>query len=447
MSRARRVVVIGGGISGLSAAWTLASHGAEVVLLERDRRLGGLVESERTGDGLLLEHGPDAFAIGGGALGAMLSELGLDRTLVRSGRAPRRALVRGRDELAAVPEELLGLAPRSSLALMRSSFLGVGARMRAALEPFVPKASESDESVEAFFHRRFGPGLAEQLALPMMRGIHGASGPQLSMATALPELHRLEQTYGSVAAGMARRLASPGAPSRGLASLEGGMEALPRALAEALGARARLGCEVEKIELRSPGVRVTMRGDETLDADAVVIALPAHAAARLLMPTDPHLAHELAAIPYRDVAMVTLAFDRADVPDLPRATGVVVAKGAGLRTTAVTLASEKWLGRAPEDRVVLRAAVDASADPDTLIAAVRSDLHDLFGIDAQPTLVRVRRLRQALPVPLPGHRTRVDRIERWARALGPIALAGNAYRGAGVPECIASGVRAGIALA
>lgn len=453
MKTGARVAVVGAGAAGLVAAWTLLSRGADVTLLERSHRVGGLIETERTRDGLLLEHGPDALAVGPGAVHQLLVDLGLEPTILRTGRAPRRALVAGRDGLAAIPEELLGLAPRSSFAVMRSSFLGVTGRMRAALEPFVAASPELDESVGSFFHRRFGASLAQRLALPMIRGIHGEMGPQLSMAAVLPELHGLERRHGSVAAGMARRIASSsssrGGSVRGLVSLSDGMEALPRALAAALGPRIRLGAEVDTIELRGRGVRLRMRDAGALDVDAVVLALPAPASARLLDATDPHLADELRAILYRDVTMVTFAFERRDLGPLPEATGVVVAREAELTTTAVTFASEKWHGRAPESRVVVRMALSkpASTDEAELVATARRDLAALFGIDAPPNLVRVRRMPRTLPSPLPGHRTRTRRIERWARALGPIALAGNAYRSAGVPDCIASGARAALTIA
>lgn len=445
-----RVAVVGAGAAGLAATWHLVARGAEVTLLERTHRVGGLIETERTADGLLLEHGPDALALGPGRAQRLLADLGLEPALVGAGRAPRRALVAGPRGLVAIPEDLLGLAPRSSLSIVRASFLGLAGRMRVALEPFIAPSSDEDESVDSFFHRRFGASLAERLALPMMRGIHGEIAPELSMATVLPELHGLEHRHGSVAAGMARRIASTyGGPARRLVSLTAGMEQLPRALASALGARVRLGSSVELVELRPSGVRLRVRDAGTLEVDAVVLAVPAPASARLLEQTDPHLAQELRAIPYRDVTMVTLAFERRDLGPLPAATGVVVSREVGLTTTAVTFASEKWHGRAPEDRVIVRMALaqPASVDEGELLATARADLRALFSIDAPPSIVRVRRIPQALPSPLPGHRMRTQRIERWARALGPIALAGNAYRGAGVSDCISSGTRAAIAIA
>jgi protoporphyrinogen/coproporphyrinogen III oxidase len=265
------------------------------------------------------------------------------------------------------------------------------------------------------------------------------------MQAALPRLLELERIHGSVALGLATGAMTPaGAPALPpLVSFREGMGALPLALAARAG-RIRTGTSVQGIS-RGPHQRwqVWLAGGDVLDADAVILAAPAWASAAMLEGLDPDLAARLGAIDHGRATSVTMAFARADVPDPLAGTGFVVPAREDRALAACTWSSRKFPGRAPDDVALLRCfAADHDAPDADLIAAVQGDLRDLLGIEAEPTLVRVRRLSRGLPRYEVGHLGRIAALEERVAALGAVALAGNAYRGLGVIDCLASGERA-----
>ncbi|MCC6846970.1 MAG: protoporphyrinogen oxidase [Deltaproteobacteria bacterium] len=445
MSGGPRVAVVGAGVAGLAAARVLhAAPGADVVVLEASRRVGGLVESERLPEGFLLEHGADCFMTTKPAGLAAVRALGLDAEIV-CGQGARRTYVARGDALVPIPPILGPLGPAAAWAFLRSPLLPLRGKLRAACEPFVPpRRGDADESIADFAVRRFGRALTEAVLDPLLGGVYGADTRRLSMAACLPRLRALEQAHGSIVRGMRqamrarRRRARVGEPVLPpVATLRRGMGSLPDAAARGLG--VELGAEVRAIAPAGRGFRLTT-AKGVVECDGLVLATPAWVLPPLLEAFAPDLAADLASVAHKRLDVVTLAWRRGEVPHPLDGTGFVRAVGDPRPTAACTWASEKWPERAPAGAVLVRSVLTApELDDEDLVAAARADLAALLGVTAAPALMRVRRIARATPIYAVGHPVLVGRIAERTAALGPVALAGNAYEGVGIPDCIASG--------
>lgn len=450
---APRIVVVGAGIAGLSAARALrrAAPAVDVVVLEASRRVGGLIETERTVDGFLLEHGADCLLTTKPHGLAALDALGLDREIVAGGGARRTYVARGA-ALVPMPPVLGPVTLGSAVAFARSPLLSWAGKARAMLEPFVPaRRSADDESIGDFAGRRFGPEVAHAVLAPLLGGLYGADIDLLSMQACLPRFAALERDDGSVVRGMRhaarirrRRERAGGVVLPHVVTLRRGMGSLPDAAARGLG--VELGVAAVEIHRYGRGFGVaTTQG--TIACDGVVLATPAWAVPALLAELAPDLAADVATIAHKRLDLVTLAWPRRVAARPLDGTGWVRAAGDRRPTAACTWASEKWPERAPTGALLVRSVLAAAdADDAELVAAARRDLRDLLGIAAEPALVRVRRLARATPIYAVGHRRVVDGLRARAAAIGALALAGNAYEGVGVPDCIASGEAAAAAV-
>jgi oxygen-dependent protoporphyrinogen oxidase len=443
------VVVVGAGVAGLAAA-TAVRHDAadvEVLVLEQNGRVGGLVETERTADGFVIEHGADALLTSKPWGLAAAHDAGLDGHVVAGGAAPRRTYVSTRDGLVVMPHVFAGVAPFAVWSLLRTPLLSAAGKARVALEPLVPREDTVDESVRSFVTRRFGRELAREVVEPLVGGIYGGDADRLSAEACLPRLRAFERDQGSVARGVHRaireRRRAGGRAVPPVVTLEGGMASLPEALAHRLDGRVVCGVAVRGITRGAHGgFRIdTARG--AIDCDGIVLATPAWRAAALVDALSADLSTSLARIAHTALDCVTLAWRRRDVPSVLEGTGWVRGAGDRRRTLACTWSSEKWWGRAPAGFVLVRSVLSAPQATDReLIDVARRDLHDLIGVEAMPCLTRVRRLLRATPIYEVGHVDRIAVMAAEARALGAFALAGNAYGGIGVPDCVASGARA-----
>jgi len=437
-------VVIGGGVAGLAAAWELARAGVSVVLLERSARLGGLVETERSISDVTLEHGADAILADKPGGLEVVRELGLEGELVREGRAPRRAFVTHRGRLVPMPAGLFAFERRALFTVMTSPLLSAGAKARLTREPLVGRSGASDESVASFFSRRLGSELEARLVRPMVRGIFGSESSELGVRSVFPKLAAMEDRYGSV--GLALALAPRAPRGVGLVTLAGGMDALPRALgqdATRRGARLVTGMGVRELARESERWAVTCEDGSRLEAECVVIATEVRAAARLLASPAREVAELLEPIRSTDAEVVSLVYPRSEVTHPLDGTGFVSSDDSRA-TLACTFGSEKWRGRAPDDvavfRSVLRGARDSSDEE--LARVAHEELRDALGIVGEPSHVRMRRRRDALPVYAVGHRERIATLRESARDVGGLALAGNYLGGVGVPDAISSGIAA-----
>jgi protoporphyrinogen/coproporphyrinogen III oxidase len=455
------VVIVGGGISGLAAALRLLELDAalHITLLEGDGRLGGKILTERDG-GYLLECGPDLF------LGARAGGVELCRTLeianrlhgTTPGLGPSFVLRKGK--LFRIPEGLTGLIPTRLGPFARTRLLSPLGKLRSLMDLVIPpRRDEADESVEQFVVRRLGREMYQRLVEPLLSGIHAGDGARLSLRSTFPQLREGERRHGGLlrAAIAARRSPPVSAVNRapaqmGFLSLPGGLgeivEAAHARLRESGRVAIRLGTAVTAVRQAARGWQVDVAG-ETLSADALVMATPAHAAASLLMPVDATLGALLAGIEHVSTIVVSLAYDRARVPRALDASGYTVPRAEGRAVLACTWSSSKFPGRAPEGKALFRLFLGGATRPDVMrmsdaevLAAARAELQEVLGVTAEPELVRIQRWERALPQPTLGHPARVAGIEEREAALPAFALAGNAYRGVGIPDCIRSGERA-----
>lgn len=450
----RHVLVVGGGISGLAAAESLlrADARVRVTVVEAGDRLGGIVGTERT-EGFVLERGPDVVVAAKPATRLLCERLGIADRLV--GTAVRGAYVYRAGALRRLPAGLSGMMPTRLGPLAASRLLSVRGLLRFASEPWRAGAAPmagGDESLERFVVRRMGREAYDRLVEPLLTGIYAGDGARLSLSATFPQLLALEREHGSLLRGLrARAAAGEPAPASPFLSFPTGMQELVEGLARALTASGRVSVRtgVPARALRAPGAAgpaLTLADGTSLEGDAVVLALPARASAALLAPLDPVLARELRGIPHGSTATVTLAYAAADVPRALDATGYVVPRVAGRSALACTWASSKLAGRAPGGMALLRLFFGgarrpelAVRDDDGLEALARAELREVLGVTAVPRLVRVTRWLDAMPQYEVGHAARVASIEARAASLPWLALAGNAYHGVGVPDCIRSG--------
>jgi protoporphyrinogen/coproporphyrinogen III oxidase len=446
-----KVVVVGGGIAGLASAYRLERlvPEVEVVLVERSERLGGKLCTERE-RGFVVEGAADSFLSRKPRGIGLVEELGLAGELV--GRRPEnaRSFVRLGDELHPLPEGLTGMIPTNLAALEGSELLTVEGRARLAAERDVPPAPPAgDESIASFVTRRLGRDAYERLVEPLMTGIYGGDGERLSLQATFPNLRALELEHGSVLRGLA---AQPPASSAypPFVSLRRGVETLVETLVRAL-ARTRLLTERRVTNVsRSTGWEVSLDGGESLEADGLVLAAPAFEVAVLVSELDPELAWAHSGIPYASSAVVTLAHEGGASLD---GYGYVVPRAEGSEVLACTWSSSKWDGRAPMGFSLVRVYLgrfggdDVTAWPDDeLLERARAELRFL-GIESDPAPVWIHRWPRGMPQYVLGHPERLERIDAAVARHPGLALAGAAYRGVGIPDCIHSGEEAARSIA
>jgi oxygen-dependent protoporphyrinogen oxidase len=463
-----RMVVIGGGISGLAAAHRLVERSAfstrapEVLLLEGSNRLGGVIRTHRR-DGFLLEGGPDSFISEKPEAVALCSRIGLREHLIETNDAHRRSFIVRGGRLHAVPEGFHLLAPSRLWPFITTPIFSWTGKARMALDLILPRRSsaangEDDESLAQFVRRRLGQEALERMAQPMVGGIYTADPERLSLRATMPRFLEMERAHRSLIWAMMRRQREESAEvSQGTSgaryslflSFDGGMQMLSDAAAERLPSRSvRLNTPVEALSFDEAARqwKIHINGQEAIRADAVCLTLTATAAARLLRDVDAQLAADLEAIPYASTATVNLAWKRADIPHPLDGFGFVVPLVERRATLACTFSSVKFKGRAPEGYALLRAFVGGALQPEMfeldeelLTARVLEDLRQLLGIEAPPIFAVVEKWPRSMAQYHLGHLATVERIKRRLNALPGLKLAGNAYNGAGIPDCIRSG--------
>jgi protoporphyrinogen/coproporphyrinogen III oxidase len=435
------VLIIGAGITGLTAAYEIARRRLHPLVLEASSRSGGLVRTDRT-DGFTIEAGPDSVLTAKPAALDLARELGLEAA-IQTVRPPGGAFVLRGNTLYPLPRpSMLGI-PQTWAGLARYSLLPPAARLRLAMEPLIPaRRSSQDESIGSFFRRRFGRASVDLIAQPLLGGIHAGDIDMLSMRSLFPKLLMCERTHGSI-------LRAPAAPSASavspFVSLRGGMDTLVQALERRLGPGA-IGhdARVDRIEQVPAGWRAG-----GVEARAMIFAAPAHAAASLLAPIDAVAAGLCAQVPYVSTVSVALAWPRSAIAHSLTGTGFVVARlHSPVRITACTWVSSKWDHRAPEGSALLRVFLGGAHDPDAvslddeaLVAAARTDLTRVLGITAAPSLARVYRWPNAGAQHLVGHLSRVETIEQRLAAHGGLFVAGSGFRSVGIPDCVADARR------
>jgi oxygen-dependent protoporphyrinogen oxidase len=452
-----RVVVVGGGIAGLAAAHRLvelsreSGRALEVVLLEARERLGGTIATDQA-QGFLIEAGPDSFISEKPWALALAERLGLGPRLVRTDDRFRKTYVVWGGRLLPLPEGFQLLAPARPAPLLASPLFSWRGKARMALDLLLPRRrGGEDESLGSFVRRRLGEEVLERVAQPLVAGIYTADPDQLSLAATMPRFLEMERAHRSLILGLRRSARSISGVSGARWSLfvtfAGGMEEFVRALADRLPQGAvRLGARVVGLGREGGRWRLHLAGGSALGADAVVIAAEAHQAARILRGIDPSLAHLLDLIPYASSATVTLAWRREAIPHPLDAFGFVVPRSEGRPLLAATFSSVKYPGRAPAGHVLLRAFLGGALDEGILkeedgrlVEIVLGQLAELLGVTAPPLLTRVHRYPAAMAQYLVGHLGTVAAIEARLAHHPRLALAGSAYWGVGISDCVRSG--------
>jgi protoporphyrinogen/coproporphyrinogen III oxidase len=480
-----RVAIVGGGIAGLAAAYELEKArgmGAEVEyrLFEARKRLGGSLASE-TVNGIVLERGPDSFLSEKAAGAELCRELGLGDQLVPSNDANRKTYIVVKNRLVPLPDGLMFLVPTKLVPTALSGLFSPATKIRMALELLhPPRPSGQDESVAALVERHFGKEAVDRLADPLLSGIYGGDATQLSARTVLPKLVEMETQYGSLTRGMlaahkqmrekmaAMRAAQgngaggaqgqsgarPAGPRSIFTTLKGGLQQMVDALEARLNPQwVRNSTDVTGLHRDGSGWR--LRDGEAEEAyDAVILAGSAWASGKLLAATDSALGDELGSIPYSSSITVNLVFDEAQLGPLPDGFGFLVPAVEGRAMLACTFVHRKFVGRTPTGKAVLRAFLGGAKnealldqDDEVLVATVRRELSEILGArvvgpQIATEATQVSRWRRAMAQYSVGHQERMKRVKERVSALPGLRLAGNAYDGIGIPDCIRTGRQA-----
>lgn len=461
-----RIAIVGGGISGLSAAFELeqrrrAGGELEYTLYESSPRLGGVLRTESI-DGSVVEAGPDSFLTEKPWATDLCRAVGLGDQLIGSRDGDRKTYILTRGRLVKMPDGLMFVVPTKILPTGLSPLLSWKTKLRMTRELFrPPRPADHDESVAAFLGRHYGAEMVERLADPLLAGVYGGDAASLSIRAVLPRFAEMERTHGSLGRAMLtfanQRKADPRRSSAPLfTSLRNGMQQLAETVVSKLMASALLtNTAVEAVQHQpEPGGWLVSAGLNSDHFDKVIVALPAPAAANVLRITSPELSAELAAIQYTSSITVGLGYDDQVRRSLPPGFGFLVPRSEGKRLLAATFVHNKFPHRAPDDRALLRCFVAGRnaesvwryAD-DEIIGMVRNELQQILGLRAEPLFARAFRWKSAMAQYGVGHLERLERIESLRQKLPGLALAGNAFRGIGVPDCVRSGREAALKLA
>lgn len=458
-----KVAIVGGGISGLSTAFEMekaraANPQIEYLLLEGSLRLGGSIFSERI-DECLVEGGPDSFMTEKTSATNLCAELGLTDHLVGSNDASRKTYILLKNRLVAMPDGLMFMVPTKLVPTALTPLFTWKTKIRMARELLhPPRPMQRDESVAELIERHFGAEVVDRLADPLLSGIYGGDAAVLSARTVLPKLVEMEEKYGSLSRGMLAAYGngkqSPpqanGKPRRStFSSLLGGMQEMVDSLAARLNpASIRKSTVVSHIDRTEESWQLIIEG-EPQRFDAVVLAIPAWAAGSLLAGMDPQLGKDLADIPYSSSITVTIGYEDAALATLPDGFGFLVPASEKRSLLACTFVHRKFPSRAPQGIGMLRCFLGGARnsallnDSDQeLESRVRAELKDILGITADPRFVRIHRWHRAMAQYSVGHQERMTRISQAVARHPGLALAGNAYLGIGVPDCIRTGQQA-----
>lgn len=454
------IAVAGGGISGLSAAFTLLELGHDIVVIEAAERFGGPIHTLRE-QGYIIDAGPDSFLSSKPGGLQLVNRLGLADQLINTRSDGGGTYILHDGTLAPLPEGLTLLVPTQFRAIAETPLLSVRGKARLLADYVIPaRRDEADESVAAFVTRRVGCEAFEQLAEPLLSGIYAGDAQKLSLHATFPRLRDVERQHGGVIRGaLAQRRAASGTPRQSqhtpFVSLAGGLGTLIDGLVATLErVELRGGVRLSAVEPHGAGYRLALADGSTLAVDGLVLATPANVSAELLAGIDNALAEELRGIPYVSSATVSMAFREADVAGRAVGRGFVVPRVEGRRITAVTWSSNKFAGRAPENSALLRCFVgragaeqDAFLADDQLIELARGELASIMEITADPLWARVFRWPNAMPQYHVGHLERLARIDAQVAQHPRLALTGAAYRGVGIPDCITNATTVATALA
>lgn len=444
-----RTVIIGGGISGLSTAYYLAKAGAESTIVESRPRLGGVIQTEQV-EGCIIEAGPDSFLSAKPAALELIREVGLAGDVIGSNDHLRVTFVRKNGRMVPLPDGLMMMVPTKILPLVTTSLVGWGTKIRMGMELWrAPKPKPGDESVAEFVEEHYGKEAVDYLAEPLLSGVYGGDPAQLSVTSVLPRFVELANRYGSLTRGVLAsrakaRSAGPAAPL--FRTLKDGLGQLVGAVAESIREKAQVRQgRAEAIERSAYGFRIKVEGD-WLEADRLVMACEAHSASPLLGSVDGRTAELLGGVGYSSSMVVALGFDAADFARPPVGFGFLIPKKERRRLVACTWIGTKFSHRVPEGKIVARCFLGGAGDAaalaepdDVILSTVLSELREIAGFTATPRFSRIFRWPRSMAQYPVGHPQHMAELEARVAAVPGLYLAGNAYQGIGVPDCIRMG--------
>ena len=457
-----RIAIIGGGISGLSAAFYLEQERAkgapiEYTLFESSSRLGGVMFSDRIGD-CVVEGGPDSFLTEKPWASQLCAELGIAGDLIGSNDEQRVTYIVVKGRLVPMPDGLMFMVPTMLLPTALTPLFSWRTKLRMLGELMhPPHRAEKDETVAEMVERHFGSEVVDRLADPLLSGVYGGDAASLSARAVLPRFVEMEEKYGSLCRAMlaSRKKLAEMQQTQGykpkplFTSLRGGMQQLIDAVVARLDPQGlRIGCAVATLTRAGQGWELsTPFGPERFDA--VIFATPARIASKMLSGIDSQLAADLGGVQYSSSVTVTMGFLREQLKDCPPGFGFLVPRSEGTRMLATTFVHTKFPFRAPDNKALLRCFLGGARDQGVLqlsdeeiTAIVRKEVRQITGLAAEPWFVKVYRWERAMAQYTPGHLERIERIGATLKQMQNLAIAGNFYKGIGVPDCVRTGKEA-----
>jgi len=450
----KRIAIIGGGISGLSAAFALEQErcqGAqlEYTIFESNSRFGGVIHTERVDD-CLLEAGPDSFLTEKPWAADLCRELGLGDQLIASNDTERRTYILVKGRLIPIPDGLMFMVPTRLASTFLSSLFSWPTKLRILREWFYrPGRDDSDFTVADFVQRHYGREMVERVADPLLSGVYGGSADELSVQSVLQRFVQMEGAHGSLGKAMVamRKVHGARKPAPLFTSLKNGMQQMVDALLERIPPPAQqLNTPVESVKPES-GKWLVVADHRTEEFDAVIISTPAYVASGLLLDTE--LRAELAAIRYSSSVTAVLAYDQKVRAALPPGFGFLVPRTENQRVLAATFVHNKFPHRTSDDRALIRCFLGGTRDDailqssnDEIQSLVRRELEQILGIQADPLFVRIHKWNGSMAQYNVGHSARIARLRDLVVQMPGLALAGNAYSGIGVPDCVRAGSEA-----
>ncbi|WP_027417741.1 protoporphyrinogen oxidase [Aneurinibacillus terranovensis] len=460
MSTTQKVVIVGGGITGLTTAYYLQKESREkglpieYTLIEASSRLGGKVQTDYTG-GFVIEKGPDSFLARKTSATRLIKEAGLEEDLVRNHNG--QAYILNNDKLYPIPGGAIMGIPTKLAPFATTSLFSPAGKLRAACDLFLPRSNKGDEdqSLGHFFRHRLGDEVVENLIEPLLSGIYAGDIDRLSLMATFPQFHMVEKKYRSLILGM--RSTTPKQPksaenkkqTSAFLTLKHGLQSLVEAIDKKLDTNCiRKNSPVDKVVQTGEGYTLTLEDGSRLQADAVVMTTPPQATRHAL--SDYPFTEILTEIPTTSVATIALAFPASAIKKDISGTGFVVSRNADYTITACTWTHKKWPHSAPEGKVLLRCYVGRANDEsivfksdDEIVSTVMKDLNKIMHIDAEPEFYRITRWKQSMPQYVVGHQQRIEKLNQEVAANLPgLFLAGAPYCGVGLPDCIDQAERA-----
>lgn len=470
----KKIVIIGGGISGLATAYSLEEKAIKegksvsITLLEKKNQVGGNILTERVGD-FLIEGGPDCFLSEKPWALQLCERLGMGESLLRTNDEYRKTYILWNGHLHELPEGVILMIPTEIFPLLKSNLISFSGKIRMGIELFIPKKeSNDDESLSQFVRRRLGKEALDKIAAPLVAGVHAEDPDTMSVKSRFPRFVQIEEEYGSLIKGMiAKRREMRRAGSKGnkpkytmFMTLKDGLSELPATIVKNfkmtkiltnrevmnIGKPLSPTSDTEKGIVSLPNYKISLKNGDTIDADTVVFASPSYETARLLTGINDSISDILNKIPYTSTATVSLAFKKDGISHPMNGFGFLVPRQEKRRITGATWVSRKFSFRSPDDSVLIRCFIGGThnerlvfLNDKDIIEMVKGELRDIMGITSEPLLIRIYRWERAMPQYTIGHEGRLSILDKKLSEYPGMFLTGSSYRGSGISECIKDG--------